>query len=96
MRFNCQAVYDVYAPLLDISITHRGASPDVMAFERSVLKKDARRGLLDDKLLLYGDNTYFNIMTWKLHILIHLADQKIVTTTFTLSSGLGLSVHLTN
>ena len=57
---NCQAVCDVRGRFLDISIVCGGSSSDVLAFEKSELKKRLDRGLLDPNLRLFGENAYLN------------------------------------
>ncbi len=57
---NCQVVCDVRGRILDISITCGGALSDVIAFKGSDLKRRLDLGLLDDNLILFGDNANIN------------------------------------
>ncbi len=57
---NCQAVCDVRGRFLDLSITQGASAADCLAFENSELYKRLQKGLLDDDLVLFGDNAYIN------------------------------------
>lgn len=57
---NCQVVSDANGRILDISITHGAASSDVLAFEGSSLFGRLENNLLQDGLVLFGDNAYLN------------------------------------
>ena len=55
---NCQAVSDVRGRILDLSIGLPGASSDCIAFEGSDLYERLEGGLLNNGLVLLGDNVY--------------------------------------
>ncbi len=46
--------------ILDISITHGGASSDCIAFEASDLYSRLQKGLMKEGLALFGNNAYLN------------------------------------